>query len=196
MKNCNWCGIETKNPKFCSLSCGAKHQNSIALKPIKILKNICPVCQSKHNNKIYCSRSCSAKNTNQNRRIFNTCKYCKEIIVTTDNKNYCNRECAANDRYHQAVNRWLDGKSTGLTVNGVVNSTVKRWLRETRGDACEECGWNRVNQTTGKVPVVADHIDGNWQNNRPENLKLLCPSCDSLQPTYKALNKGNGRSNR
>lgn len=47
---------------------------------------------------------------------------------------------------------------------------------------------------TGKVPVVADHIDGDWQNNRPENLRLLCPNCDSLQPTYGGLNKGNGRS--
>jgi hypothetical protein len=46
---------------------------------------------------------------------------------------------------------------------------------------------------TGLVPVRLDHIDGNWENNKPENLRLLCPNCDSLTETYCALNKGKGR---
>ena len=52
------------------------------------------------------------------------------------------------------------------------------------------------NPKTGKVPLVADHIDGNWQNNIEENLRLICPNCDSLSPTYAALNKGHGRKHR
>lgn len=46
------------------------------------------------------------------------------------------------------------------------------------------------------MPLVADHIDGNWKNNTEDNLRLICPNCDSLSPTYAALNRGNGRRNR
>ena len=47
-----------------------------------------------------------------------------------------------------------------------------------------------------QIPLLADHIDGNWRNNVENNLRLLCPNCDSLSPTYAALNRGNGRKNR
>lgn len=58
------------------------------------------------------------------------------------------------------------------------------------------CGWSHTNLKTGVVPLVADHVDGNWRNNSEGNLWLLCPNCDSLTPTYAALNRGNGRKNR
>jgi hypothetical protein len=58
------------------------------------------------------------------------------------------------------------------------------------------CGWSRRHPTTGKVPVEVEHIDGNWENNRLTNLTLLCPSCHSLTPTFRALNRGRGRNYR
>lgn len=41
-----------------------------------------------------------------------------------------------------------------------------------------------------------DHIDGDYKNCRPENLRILCPNCHSLTPTFGALNKGKGRKLR
>jgi 5-methylcytosine-specific restriction endonuclease McrA len=41
-----------------------------------------------------------------------------------------------------------------------------------------------------------EHKDGNSENNKPENLCLLCPNCHSQTPTYGAKNKGNGRHYR
>ena len=59
-----------------------------------------------------------------------------------------------------------------------------------------ECGWGEENPKTNKVPIELEHIDGNSNNNELSNLKLLCPNCHSLTPTYKGANRGNGRYER
>ena len=37
--------------------------------------------------------------------------------------------------------------------------------------------------------MVLDHINGVYDDARLENLRLLCPNCDSQQPTFKGRNK-------
>ena len=73
---------------------------------------------------------------------------------------------------------------------------IKRYLREKFENKCCLCGWSQRNQKTGQIPLVADHIDGNWRNNAEANLRLLCPNCDAIGPTFAGLNRGNGRKNR
>ena len=34
-----------------------------------------------------------------------------------------------------------------------------------------------------------DHIDGNASNNKRDNLRCICPNCDSQLDTYKSKNK-------
>ena len=38
-----------------------------------------------------------------------------------------------------------------------------------------------------------DHINGRASDNRRENLRLICPNCDSQLPTYKSRNKNSDR---
>ena len=109
---------------------------------------------------------------------------------------YCSNACQSEHKYQSYINKWKQGQVLGLIAIGVVSGHVKRYLREKFGNKCCLCGWSKVNPVTGKVPLVADHIDGDWRNNLEENLRLLCPNCDSLTPTYAALNKGRGRINR
>lgn len=53
---------------------------------------------------------------------------------------------------------------------------------------CELCGW-KEKAPDGRVPVELDHINGVHDDNRLENLRILCPNCHSLQPTHRGKNK-------
>jgi len=109
---------------------------------------------------------------------------------------YCSHKCQQKFQYQSYIKKWKNGKIKGLNSLGLVSSYIKKYLRRKFENKCCLCGWSEINQKTGLVPLVADHIDGNWQNNTEENLRLICPNCDSLTPTFAALNKGNGRENR
>ena len=126
--------------------------------------------------------------------IVNCCKSCGKTIERPKG-NYCNTQCHHYYYYKINVEQWLSGEISGNKQSGH-RGFIKLYLKETYGNKCSICGWSKVNLITGNVPIELDHIDGNNQNNKPENVRLLCPNCHSLTPTYKALNKGNGRAFR
>ena len=109
---------------------------------------------------------------------------------------YCSNACQHEFQYRVYIEGWKRGDIQGLNSIGLVSDSIKRYLREKYSNKCCLCGWSMVNLKTGKVPLVADHIDGNWQNNHEANLRLICPNCDALSSTYAGLNKGNGRKGR
>ena len=61
---------------------------------------------------------------------------------------------------------------------------------------CSVCGWSVRNIFTNKIPLEIEDIDGNYKNNKEENLRLLCPNCHTLTENYGSRNKGNGRPYR
>ena len=107
---------------------------------------------------------------------------------------YCSLKCQRRFIREQRYIKFLNGEEP---PNVQVKSFL-RWaiIRYIGFEACSRCGWAEKNPVTGRIPVEVEHIDGDWQNNRPENLTLLCPSCHSLTPTYRALNWGRGRARR
>lgn len=109
---------------------------------------------------------------------------------------YCSNACQQEREFGIYIARWKSGKVTGLQGLGIVSNYIKRYLRRKFSDKCCLCGWAEINIRLGYSPLVADHIDGNWRNNIEENLRLICPNCDSLTTTYAGLNRGKGRGNR
>ena|SRR5476649_3075643 len=106
---------------------------------------------------------------------------------------YCSFSCQHAFRRSSTLAIWKAGE---LPPRNNINSVVRNYLIRKHGEQCQRCGWNERNVRTGRVPLEVEHIDGNWQNNNEDNLEVLCPNCHSLTPTFRALNRGNGRPDR
>ncbi|MFA5933203.1 MAG: HNH endonuclease signature motif containing protein [Microgenomates group bacterium] len=67
---------------------------------------------------------------------------------------------------------------------------LKRRLFQTnlKKEECEECGWAECS-IDGRIPLELDHINGISQDNRLENLRILCPNCHSLKTTHRGRNR-------
>lgn len=143
--------------------------------------------------KKFCNRSCAAvfNNSVKPKRTV-PCLYCGSPIRKSRRAKYCTKDCQNNFVHADLVKNWLSGENTGL--NGL---NIAKWLRQyllsSRGGKCESCGWDKPHPLTGRSILEIEHTDGNWNNNRPDNLKLLCPNCHAMTPTYRSLNIGNGR---
>lgn len=53
---------------------------------------------------------------------------------------------------------------------------------------CEICGWSKKS-IDGRLPLELDHKNGDRNDNRLKNLRILCPNCHSLQSTHRGLNR-------
>lgn len=170
-----------ENPKSC-IECG---KDLAYTKDIEIRK--------------FCNKSCSAKHSNVRRSAerslqrkseaqpTSTCIVCKSTVKSTNL--YCGAACIARERYDKFIGEWLDGKQTGhVSRTYQLSKHVRRYLHETRGTACSGCGWDKRHPIDGSVLTEVDHIDGNASNCRPENLRILCPNCHSMTPTFRARN--------
>jgi len=122
------------------------------------------------------------------------CPHCeKEFETKNKNKKYCSVKCGINYNRQIRINKWLSGEDDGRMGKTGTARWIKTYLIEKHGEKCMECGWNERNVYTGNIPIELEHIDGDFTNNKEENLKLLCPSCHSLTPTYRGGNKKKGR---
>lgn len=155
-------------------------------------KNTCLNCKLKiEEYKKFCSSSCSAKHNNKNRikKNYGFCLECNKTLKRKGRK-YCSNKCQG---LYKNKNTFKQIESGNLNFH---EDTFKRYLIQKYGEKCMSCQWCEKNKYTGIIPIQLEHIDGDSNNNILNNLKLLCPNCHSLTPTWGGANKGNGRKQR
>jgi hypothetical protein len=122
------------------------------------------------------------------------CRNCNKEIK---NKNkYCSVKCQKEYEYMNFIKKWKEGETSGMRGEYQLSMHIKTYLLEKYNNQCARCGWGETNQYTGKIPLEIEHIDGNYKNNKEENLIVLCPNCHSLTSTYKGANYNHGRKTR
>jgi 5-methylcytosine-specific restriction endonuclease McrA len=117
------------------------------------------------------------------------CLHCGKETNTTHQKMnlYCSHRCSIDDRPRKTLERFMKGEVSD-------RDTIRKMLTETIGYSCDSCGID--NWQGQKLTLQVDHIDGDASNNKPNNLRLICPNCHSQTKTFGARNKGNGRKAR
>ena len=142
---------------------------------------------------VFCSGSCSAQHSNRTRktnrsRAPGVCLWCAG--TTQESRPYCSHNCFQ-------AKEWDARKKKIETCGGFESENrriARKYLIEKFGHRCTLCS---ITEWHGHpVPLVCDHIDGNSENNRLDNLRMVCQNCNALLPTFGSRNRGHGRKSK
>ena len=175
-KYCIVCGKEINSrfaTKFCSHSCANSYNNK--QRSDEIYKKIAAKLK---------------KNKTKDKKIKEkkhmSCKNCgKELL--NNNGVFCSQSCSSEYRHKMAYLDFLNNNEKYCKGNYTPKAFKKDIVNEQNG-RCAIC--NCLPEHNGKPLVfILDHIDGDASNNKRENLRCICPNCDSQQDTYCYKNK-------
>lgn len=106
---------------------------------------------------------------------------CLNCGVATYNAKYCSLKCQFDFEWKIKVTNIENGNSAPI-------QQLKKYLLEKHHKKCQHCGigeyWNNLPLT-----LQLDHIDGDSDNNRLDNLRILCPNCHTQTQTWCGRNK-------
>ena len=74
-------------------------------------------------------------------------------------------------------------KDTNLNSNALRKKLIKSGMFEHKCNLCGLVSWRG-----NPIPLELDHINGIKTDNRIKNLRVLCPNCHALTPTYRGKN--------
>lgn len=82
----------------------------------------------------------------------------------------------------------LQGKHPQYQTNKLRLRLLKEKIKKNKCDKCKIESWNNRN-----ITIELDHINGNSNDHRLDNLQMLCPNCHSQTDTFRGRNIKNKR---
>jgi len=95
-------------------------------------------------------------------------KNCNKEFKYRSNKKFCSRNCKQKNS---------QSKDPKIKKRSELFFSLNYSYREHKKNHCENCGFVALN----KCQLDVDHIDGNHNNNKLENLRTLCANCHRLK---------------
>ena len=130
------------------------------------------------------------------------CLNCKTLIefnTTQSTGKYCSNKCQQIFQTQKILHEWKSGVYDGAVSKNSATSisrAIRNYLFRKYNSSCSECGWNRINIYTQKIPLHIHHIDGNALNCKEENLQLICANCHSLTENFGKRNLNSKRKKK
>jgi predicted transcriptional regulator len=123
------------------------------------------------------------------KRELKKCINCEEL---TKNK-FCTSFCSSSYKHKEAYNDYL--KNNYKYCNGgYTPKNFKDFFLNDQNNKCQICNIDSKWMNRDLIFVI-DHIDGDASNNKRENIRMICPNCDSQTETFKSKNKNSKRRN-
>ena len=145
---------------------------------------ICPKCSETHTKPgKFCSRSCANSRTWSEESKKKRGDSLKEFIKS--NPCWKENQIAKLDQRKETMSKTLYEKHKERFLNGVMvdRSNIKKWLIELVGEFCFVCKMLPIWQDE-YLSLQVDHINGKNDDNRFENVRLICPNCHSQTSTF------------
>ena len=169
--------------------------------------NYCQYCGKiivvKENDRIYdvrrkkfCNEQCAFdyRRSNIKPKYCMTCDVCDSKISPENKSGLCS-VCLKKKKDEEKIQHWKETGDTGCGVATTLRNCIRDYIFEKQNQKCSICGLN--NQWNGEeLHFILDHVDGDASNDFENNLRLICPNCDSQLDTYKSRNKNSARSYR
>jgi hypothetical protein len=155
-----------KNPKLCK-GCGT------------------PILYDNRRND-FCGHSCSGVYNNHGKKRNRFCLYCKKELPRSpkahaQTKKFCNKECQT---FYNLEIRVQGGFH-------VTPSCARLYYIKKRGHRCETC--ENIEWLGNPIPLELHHKNGDFEDNSPENVDLVCRNCHAFTDTFGVKNSGKGR---
>lgn len=154
------------------------HINNYTKVKIKKYKRLCDECGSPTNNPKFCSRKCMSSGFKK-MELFS--KMGKQNFIHLKSKESIEKMRNSLLKTHKERRDYL---YKTINFEDLPKNLIRKILFEENGKKCSECNYDFVDEN-GMGPYEIHHIDGNRNNWKRENVRIVCLNCHWKTSNYK-----------